>query len=60
MFSEEQRWESVMTDDAELILVAYGISSRVCKTAVRECARRRHKARTHPPHNRVALPQEGV
>lgn len=36
MFSEEQRWESVMTDDAELILVAYGISSRVCKTAVRE------------------------
>lgn len=36
MFSEEQRWESVMTDDAELMLVAYGISSRVCKTAVRE------------------------
>lgn len=30
----EQRWESVMTDDAEIVLVAYGISSRVAKAAV--------------------------
>lgn len=35
MFHEEQRWEELMTEDAELILVAYGISSRVCKSAVR-------------------------
>lgn len=35
MFNEEQRWEEIMTDDAELILVAYGISARVCKSAVR-------------------------
>lgn len=27
-------WESVMTDDAEIVLVAYGISSRVAKAAV--------------------------
>ncbi len=36
MFENEQRWEEVMIDDAELVLVAYGISSRVCKSAVRQ------------------------
>ena len=35
----EQRWESVMVEDAEIVLVAYGISSRVSKEAV-EVARR--------------------
>ena len=34
MEKHEQRWESVMTDDAEIVLVAYGISSRVAKAAV--------------------------
>lgn len=32
----EQRWEAVCTEDAELILAAYGISSRMCKEAVKE------------------------
>lgn len=36
MHENEQRWEAFMTEDAELILVAYGISSRVCKSAVRQ------------------------
>jgi 2-oxoglutarate ferredoxin oxidoreductase subunit alpha len=36
MHDDEQRWEKFMVDDAELVLVAYGISSRVCKTAVRQ------------------------
>ena len=31
---KEQRWESFQTEDAELILVAYGISSRICEEAV--------------------------
>jgi len=31
----EQRWETVQTQDAEIVLVAYGISSRVCKQAVK-------------------------
>lgn len=31
----EQRWEAVQVDDAEVVLVAYGISSRVSKEAVR-------------------------
>lgn len=39
MFENEQRWESFMVDDAELVLVAYGISSRVCRSAVREARR---------------------
>ena len=36
MFENEQRWESFMVEDAELVLVAYGISSRVCRSAVRQ------------------------
>lgn len=35
MAADEQRWESVQTEDAELILVAYGISSRFCKEAIK-------------------------
>ncbi|WP_409969365.1 3-methyl-2-oxobutanoate dehydrogenase subunit VorB [Bengtsoniella intestinalis] len=35
MFETEQRWENFQTEDAEIVLVAYGISSRTCKTAVR-------------------------
>ena len=31
---KEQRWESFQTEDAELVLVAYGISSRICAEAV--------------------------
>lgn len=34
--ANEQRWESVQTDDAELILVAYGCSARISKQAVIE------------------------
>lgn len=30
----EQRWESIQVNDAEIVTVAYGISSRVCKEAV--------------------------
>ena len=31
----EQRWENIDVKDAEVVLVAYGISSRVCKEAVK-------------------------
>lgn len=31
----EQRWESVNLDQAEVVLVSYGISSRVCKEALK-------------------------
>lgn len=36
MEKEEQRWESYKTEDAEVVLVAYGISSRIAKEAVNE------------------------
>ncbi len=32
----EQRWESVQVSDADVVCVAYGISSRVCKDAVKK------------------------
>lgn len=31
----EQKWDSYMVEDAELIFIAYGVSSRVCKQAVK-------------------------
>jgi 2-oxoglutarate ferredoxin oxidoreductase subunit alpha len=31
---KETRWQEIQTEDAELILVAYGTSARVCKTVV--------------------------
>jgi len=34
MEAEEQRWESTAVEDARLVLVAYGISSRICEEAV--------------------------
>ncbi|MDD3311230.1 3-methyl-2-oxobutanoate dehydrogenase subunit VorB [Pseudodesulfovibrio sp.] len=40
MAEAEQRWESVRVDDADVVLVAYGISSRICREAV-EIARGR-------------------
>ena len=38
--ANEQRWESVCTEDAEIVLVAYGISSRVSKEVVKVARRR--------------------
>ena len=35
MEENEQRWESVRTEDAEIVVVAYGISSRVAKEAIK-------------------------
>ena len=35
IISEEQKWESIRTADAEIVLIAYGISSRVAQGAVR-------------------------
>lgn len=34
MEAEEQLYENIMVDDAEVVLVAFGISSRVCREAV--------------------------
>jgi len=34
--ANEQRWESFRTEDAEIVLVAYGISARICRSAVKK------------------------
>jgi len=34
IMNNEQRWEEYMTDDAKIVLVAFGVSSRVCRKAV--------------------------
>lgn len=44
MEEEEQRWETVQTEDAEFVLVAYGTSARVAKSAVIRARREGIKA----------------
>lgn len=34
MASKEQRWQNIEVSDADVVLVAYGISARICKEAV--------------------------
>ena len=34
MEENEQRWENFYTDDADIVIVAYGTSSRIAKSAV--------------------------
>ena len=33
----ECRWQEEMLDDAEIVLVAYGTTSRICRSAMRKC-----------------------
>lgn len=40
MVAGEQRWEAVRVEDADVVLVAYGISSRICKEAVMQARER--------------------
>ncbi|HHW95042.1 MAG TPA: 3-methyl-2-oxobutanoate dehydrogenase subunit VorB [Mogibacterium sp.] len=35
MVENEQRWESIEVEDADIVLVSYGISSRLCKEAIK-------------------------
>ncbi len=34
--TREQRWETIMTDDADLIVVAYGTAARIAESAIEE------------------------
>jgi len=36
MTNELQRWEEIETEDAEIILVGFGLVGRICKTAVKK------------------------
>ena len=56
MYENEQRYEHFMTEDAEFILVAYGISSRVCKSAVRLARQEGLKTGPDPSDQCMAFP----
>jgi 2-oxoglutarate/2-oxoacid ferredoxin oxidoreductase subunit alpha len=38
---KEQRYEEIMTDDAEILIVSYGTTGRICKSALRKATGRR-------------------
>lgn len=59
MHENEQRWEHFMTDDAELVLVAYGISSRICKSAVRRARQEGIKLGLYRPISAWPFPEKG-
>ena len=56
----EQRWESYQAEDADVVLVAYGISSRISKEAGEHGPRRGLQARLDPPDHALAVPGQGV
>lgn len=59
MFDREQRWENFETDDAEIVLVAIGISSRVCKSAVRMARKEGFKLGLLRPITVWPFPRQG-
>lgn len=59
MHDNEQRWEEFQTDDAEIVLVAIGISSRVCKSAVRQARKEGMKLGLLRPISVWPFPQKG-
>ena len=55
--ANEVRWETYRTDDAEVMVVAYGTASRISRAAVDELREKGVKAGLVPAHHPVALPQ---
>ena len=41
--ANEQRWENYLTDDADIVVVAYGSASRIAKSAIHELREKGHK-----------------
>ena len=54
----EQRWESIEVADAEVVAVAYGISSRVCKEAVKNAREQGIKLGLIRPKMVVPFPEK--
>ena len=57
---KETRWEEYLTHDAELIVVGYGIVSRVLRSAVDEARKQGMKVGLFRPITLVALPVEAA
>ncbi len=53
----EAMWESVQVDDAEYLLVGFGLSARICKSAVSALRKSGVKGRAPASHHTVAVPR---
>ncbi len=58
IIAQEQRWETYLTDDAELIVVAYGTASRIAKAAIEEVREEGLKAGLFRPITLWPYPKE--
>jgi len=54
----EVRWEEEMTEDAELLLVAFGTMGRICKTALRAARRKGQKVGLLRPISLWPFPEQ--
>ena len=53
-------WEALQCEDADVVIVAIGISSRAARRAIDICRDRRRSRRPVPPHYAVAVPGGGA
>lgn len=58
--AEEQRYEDYMVEDADIVLVAYGASSRIAKTAVNQARKEGIKAGLLRPVTLFPFPENGL
>ena len=56
IIENEQRWENIQVSDAELVIVAYGISSRISKEAVKMARQKGIKLGLIRPQTAVPFP----
>ncbi|HPT18632.1 MAG TPA: 3-methyl-2-oxobutanoate dehydrogenase subunit VorB [Methanothrix sp.] len=56
----EQRWDGYRLDDAEVVLVSYGISSRIARSAVDAARKEGIKAGLFRPISLYPFPEEGL
>ena len=60
MQEEEVRYETYMAEDADILLVGYGIVSRVLRSAVDQARAQRAEGRALPSHHPVPVPVAGA
>ena len=53
-------FDEYLTEDADIVLVAYGISSRVCRTAVESCREKGYKAGLLRPQTLFPFPSARI
>ena len=59
MEREEQRWESVATEDADLVIVAFGLTGRIARTAVEALRKAGRKVGLLRPISLFPFPTDG-